>query len=335
MYLITMAHHGEAQGVIDKFNLQKLNHGLYKNEDMALVITGEGPFEAATKIALILGKFEFHEVINVGIAGTLKENLKVGDFIEVRTIYLVQDQKPAFKTFQSSQEGWDCITSFERILNTEKTEILKGLGDIVDREAWGVAMAAKTAGIPFRCFKMISDVAGTLEACELVREKAEELSYKIAHELIKVLDIPVNSSERMELSGFHFTYTTKHKFLDLIQKLMIKNEKTKDEIIQDLNLNNFRQLEITPKERTKKLIEELENRIDPKRIYIHKKIQNLVNDFDEKGFKLQIDPLLENTKVSISFEAENNEDLLIKARALRELNLTPYQELMKGELDVE
>jgi hypothetical protein len=166
-------------------------------------------------------------------------------------------------------------------------------------------------------------------------EKAEELSFRIAVELKKILDVPEKTSEKLELPGLHFTHTTRHKLNDLIQKLAIKNEKTKDEMLTSLNLDELRQLDITPKERAKRLIEELENRIDPKRKFIQKTILNLVNTFLVKGFKLQVDPLLENTKVSISFEAENNEDLLSKARALTELNLTPYQKLMKGELDVE
>lgn len=335
MYLITMAHHGEAQGVIETFHLQKLNHGLYKNEDMVLVITGEGPFEAATKTALTLSNYDFTSVINLGIAGTLKDHLKVGEFVKVRTLYLIQDQRPAFKTFQASSEGIDCLTSFERILSVEKTTVLKGLGDIVDREAWGVAMAAKTAGVPFKCFKIISDVAGTIEACEVVREKAEEFSFKLAQELKGLLNLPEKNGEYFELSGFHFTHTTRHKFSELLQKLAIKNEIPKDQVLKNLNLNKLRALEMTPKERTKKLLEELDHAIDPTRKIIQKKIDHLVSTFAQKGFKLQLDPLLESTKVNISFEVENNQELIKKADILKEMDLTPYLKMMNGELDVE
>ena len=42
MHLITMAHLGEAQGVIDRFNLKKKDQDIYGSDDLILLITGEG-----------------------------------------------------------------------------------------------------------------------------------------------------------------------------------------------------------------------------------------------------------------------------------------------------
>lgn len=180
MHLITMAHPGEALGVIEKFNLKRVTADLFSGENLMLLLTGEGPMEAAIKTALLLPKHPFTEVINLGIAGTLSDEFKVGEIHEVRSLYLVQDLKPSFKTFQASERGLDCLTSFERILDPDKSLRLKGIGTLVDREAWGIVMTAKAHGIKFSSYKIISDVAGSLSACELVKENAPVFSAALA-----------------------------------------------------------------------------------------------------------------------------------------------------------
>ena len=177
MHLITMAHLGEAQGVIDLFNLKRVTPQVFEGELLVCLITGEGPFEAATLTASQLGQKKFTSVINLGIAGSMSEDLSIGSIHPVRSVYLVIDGKPQFKSFKSFESGLDCVTSFERILNKDKALPLTGLGSLVDREAWGVATAAKSAGIPFQSYKLISDMAGTLGACEVAREKSDEWSH--------------------------------------------------------------------------------------------------------------------------------------------------------------
>lgn len=335
MYLITMAHLGEALGVIDKFKLEKIKPDLYKNEAMVLLLTGEGPFEAATKTALALGSFEIKEVLNLGIAGTLSSELNVGDTVQVRSIYLINELRPHYKSFPSQDVGFDCLTSFERILDPEKVKILRGLGHLVDREAWGVAYASKTAGIPFRSYKMISDIAGTQAACELVKEDVFNFSLLLSEKLSTLIHQEINLKKENYPTGFHFTFTTSHRFKVLLTKLEVKMEKSEEEILLDVSLDELRALEITPKEKTKLLIERLEHLLDPTKknlTHVHKE---LTEQFSQEAIKIQIDPNWEDPKAILSFEVKDDLDIQDKIHSLKKLSIKKFTRIMNGEIDVE
>ncbi len=83
-----MAHLGEALSVIEKFGMTKIQHNLFGTVDTILVITGEGPFEAAINTSLIIPKYEFSKIINLGIAGSLTDDLKIGEVVKDRHISL-------------------------------------------------------------------------------------------------------------------------------------------------------------------------------------------------------------------------------------------------------
>lgn len=332
MHLITMAHAGEAQGVIEKYQLERINQDLFKNESLVLLITGEGPFEAATKTALTISKFEFTQITNMGIAGTLDPSLKVGTFHPVRSIYLVQDYAPQFKTFKSFEEGLDCITSFERILDVEKAQKLKGIGTLVDREAWGIAMAARTANLPFQSYKLISDIAGSIESCELIKESAQLFSNLIAEFIGTILQIQIPQEELTSIPGFYFTFSTHHKFKTLIKKLEIKEDKDPLEILN--SLPKFEEIKL-PKDRTRKLLETMEERLDPLKGQITRKKSEWAKTFEDHGFRIQTDPEFENTEVTISLKVKTDEELKEKLSILNSLSLKPFNQLMNGEFDVE
>jgi len=336
MYLITMAHKGEAQGVIEKYNLKKISNELYENQEIVLLITGEGPFEAAIRTALIIPRYSFKFILNLGIAGTISEDCKVGDVISVRTIYLLQNNKPSFKSFQSDKVGQDCLTSFERILDPEKVINLRGLGSIVDREAWGVAMAAKAAGVPFKSYKVVSDQAGTLDACELVRERAYDYSLKLADVLSGVFQETPKLAKKIKLpDGFYFTFTTENRFKTFLDKLSQKHELHPDVVITSLELNRFLELNLTPKEKTAKLLEAMEELIDPLKKVLQQNAEKLTKRFSDHGFKIQIDPSWENPKLKIELEASDSTDLQKQCEKLSQLSLDEFSTLMKGDFHVE
>ena len=331
-----MAHLGEAQGIIDSFKLKKIEHHLYQSESLLLLLTGEGPFEANSTTSFILGKNRISKVINLGIAGSLKPELKVGDIHPVRTIYLVNDLKPAFKTFKGDDEGLDCVTSFERILDQEKAQKLRGMGHLVDREAWGVAFAAKTAGVPFRAYKLISDMAGTLGACELIREEAQSMSEKLAEFLKTIISDEAEATQSdFKIEGFHFTFTTAHQFQNLLTKVSIKLEKSKEEILLTLPLQKLLALEIAPKERARKLISEMEHLLDPTRRVLLEKKEEWLKDFKDSGIDVLTDPQWEDPKVTLRFQVENDEELKEKLESLKKVSLTPFKNLMEGKIHVE
>ena len=189
MHLITMAHLGEAQALIEEFELKKISPHHFENGQLILLITGEGPFEAASLTSYFLGKRDVKQIINLGIAGSLNDKMSIGEIYSIRSLYLAIDGKPQFKSFKLAEEGVDAITSFERILRPEKARPLSAIAQIVDREAWGVALSAKNFSIPFECAKLISDRAGEIGACELIREEAYSFSQKLSAYLKNKIEI--------------------------------------------------------------------------------------------------------------------------------------------------
>jgi hypothetical protein len=240
--------------------------------------------------------------------------------------------RPQFKTFQSFEKGLDCLTSFERILDSEKAKSLKGMGTLVDREAWGVAMAAKTAGISFSAYKLISDVAGTKEACELIREEAVHFSESISQFLMELTkkEIPP-----VTLEGFYFTFSIGHQFKDLMKKLSLKEELEEEKILELLPLNELRQLEMTPKERAKRLIQLMERRIDPIKTILNERKAEWLSGFEKSGIKIQTDPQWESHSVMISFEVTDDESLKKKLTDLDHFSLKPFHKIMNGDFHVE
>lgn len=337
MHLITMAHIGEAKALIEKLGLKKVSSVRYEGESQTCLITGEGPFEAAIQASLELGRKEYTEVFNLGIAGSLQEELEIENIYPVRSLYLAIEGKPQFKSFSSFPQGVDCITSLERILTQEKLSPLQGLGKVVDREAWGVAHAAKLQSVPFKSYKLISDMAGTLGACEIIREKTEEYSEKLAlFYLASLNSFPLeNQNVFHDLEGFHFTFSTRHQFKSLLSKLALRNEKTTDEILSTLPLEELRGRKILPKERTTLLLECIENKLDPLKAGLNLALQDWKKDFEKKGIHLQTDPSWEIPDVKISFSTSDSQDLEEKLSLLKQLNLKTYLELREGKIHVE
>lgn len=338
MQLITIAHLGEAQGLIERFNLKKSSETLYVGSLFNLLLTGEGPFEAAISTAAELGRADYQEVINLGICGALQTSLEIGSIFEVRSLYLSIDGKPQFRSFPLSDKGIDLLTSFERVLDPEKAQKLRGVAKLIDREAWGGAYAAKEAKVKFRSFKIISDHAGSIGACELVREKAEEFSQRLTSFFAE--NLLNTSSAQMEDSHtlgpeFYFSFSNTHRLSGLIQKLTLLRGVERSMILNQLPLQDLKDQKISPKERGKLLLEILENELDPFQGMIKKEISELKAEWERRGVKLLFDPRLEEEKITFSFEAKDSESLLSNLQKLESFNFDPISKIFKGEVDVE
>ncbi|MGE3610766.1 MAG: hypothetical protein AB7I27_14335 [Bacteriovoracaceae bacterium] len=335
MQLITMAHFGEAQGVIEEFSLKRMAPFFYEGEDICLALTGEGPFEASTLTGLSLGKKTFTKIINLGIAGTLDDKLNIGEIYPVRSHFLFLENKMAFKSFKGNETGVDCLTTFDRILNPEKVAPLKGMAKLVDRESWGVAFTAKSASIPFQSHKLISDIAGTIGACELVKGQSQMWSEKLANYLEDILRLKQEKKDQISLPGFYFTFTMEHQFNDLIGKLAIKENKSIQDIIQILPLQDLLEEKILPKDRATKLLVRLSHRLDPIKAKVDEQINKWKKQYEVNGIQIIHDPSLEDDKVKIQFQVESDQALDRKINSLKNLSLSPYQNILKGQIDVE
>lgn len=337
MKLIVLAHYGEAQSIIDEYSLSKKSEELYQNHEMALLLTGEGPFEATARVSRALAGGEFSEVINLGIAGALDKKLEINEIHSVRTIYLAIDGKFQFKSFEISSEGVDLVTSFERILDSEKAHILSGMGHLVDREAWGVAFACKEYGVPFRSYKLISDMAGTIGACEVVKDEAQIFSQKLLDKLKKVLFNELKEKESFFTSeldkNFYFTFSLKHKFQNLVEKIILRDQVSLAEVMGRLPLEDLTHAKLSPKLRAKALVDELEILLDPFKGKLHQELNSWKKRY--RPIDLVTDPSWENEEVKFSFTVNSEEELKDKIKILNTVELKPFYQILEGRVHVE
>lgn len=261
MQLLTFAHRPEAQAFFDTFSFKATgNEGLYQSEFGWLLITGEGIHESIVTVASILGAHpEIREVINLGVAGSLRPQLERHALYEVRTAYAF-DEVPLFKSFPLSGEV-DCVTSGKRVLSPSQRIPLLAMGSVVDRELWGVCVAAKQHHKSVRSFKYISDDAGELGACEVVKELARDASVALLERYLALQ--PQVQASGVKLSGFYFTVAQEHLFKNFLHKLSIKWELSPDEVLGKLNVESLNQQKLLPKERTKRLLDLFKKSLDP------------------------------------------------------------------------
>lgn len=261
MQLLTFAHRPEAQAFFDAFSFKSTaTEGLYQSEFGWLLITGEGIHESIVSVASILGAHpEIREILNLGVAGSLRPSLKRHAIYEVRTAYAF-DEVPQYKSFPLSGEV-DCVTSGKRVLSPSQRAPLLAMGSVVDRELWGVCVAAKQHHKNVRSFKYISDEAGELGACEVVKDLAREASVALLERYLAL--VPQDHSSELKLAGFYFTVSQEHLLKNFLHKLAIKWELTPEEVLEKLNVESLSQQKLLPKERTKRLLDILKKSLDP------------------------------------------------------------------------
>ncbi len=261
MQLLTFAHRPEAHAFFEAYSFKStFTQGLYQFESGWLLITGEGIHESMVSVAWVLGQHsEISEVLNFGVAGSLSSKALLHQVYEIRTSYAF-DESPLFKSF-SHQGEVDCVTSGKRVLSENSKAPLLAMGDVVDRELWGISFAAKNRNVKVRSFKFISDQAGELTACEVVKDLAQQASQALLEAYIKVT--PAHGLSSIHLPGFYFTFSQEHLFKNLLHKLSIKWELPEEAVLSKLDMKTDDHEKMNPKERTKRLLDKLKQSLDP------------------------------------------------------------------------
>ncbi len=157
---------------------------LNKNEDLYLLVTGEGIFETLSKVSATLAKYqnEISSVHNYGVAGALHKKLDLDQIVKVQSVCLWEGSRPGFKIFKINPclaEEIKCISSMIRIVNDEDAAKLRPFSAIVDMELWGLAKACDLFKIPLESTKLISDYAGVETVCVDIKKKSLEYSQKL------------------------------------------------------------------------------------------------------------------------------------------------------------
>lgn len=333
MQLLTFAHYPEAQAFIEHFALKKhpKYSWLHHSDSLLVILTGEGLYEAGMRTSLCLGLFPaIDSVLNFGVAGTLDPKLPIHHIVKVRSIYGF-DQKPLFKSFQSDG-NCDLVSSATRILDPNDVTPLKTMGQIVDREAWAIAFAAKDAGKEFQAFKYISDIAGELNACEPVKELASEASQALLETYLEYSP-NLNEESPLLIKGFHFTFSQQIEVKKLIHKLSIKFKNDVRDWLNDPIIKELQEQKITPKQRSKEFANYLRMKLDP---FAYKKILFL-NDFfhplKQKHIEIGEGQSDQEPRIKVNFNFSNQLELKTKLDALKDFNFDAYYRFWQGEND--
>ena len=332
MHLITFAHWPEARAFFDHFS--PVRHPkfdwLYEFKNGVMIITGEGIHEAISKTTLCLGMFsDISAIFNFGVAGILGNDLELHEVKEIRTCYAF-DQRPLFKSFTLSGDT-DLVTSGERILSESQANPLKTMATVVDREAWGIAFAAKEARLPLRSFKYLSDKSGELGACELVKEMADSASTKLLETYLSIGED--KGSEVLKMDGFYFTFTQEKQLQTLLKKLSIKFDRAEDSWTSSQIVTDLRTEKILPKERTKKFLLSLVKELDPFSFLLQEKIEDTFSPLTHE--KISITPLnqMETPELKVQFIFHSPEDLLEKTQILKNFKWKDYYNLRDGNIN--
>lgn len=348
MRLLIFAHRGEAKAFLgaDTYSAEKSAPiaDLYQSESNFLLITGEGIEPAMLKTAMTLTYLHSidslpNEIINLGICGSIDPRDKelVGKVLEIRTIYANRD-KTEFKSFTChSDSKQDLITTSKRILEAEQTEKLLPIAKLVDREAWGVFYAIQqTFKVQFKCIKMVSDnVHHENEFCQRIKETAEQYSIALYQYFSENFQTSYEETTGLdkdhplpkELSSFYFTYAQKNLFLSLCEKLNIKPH----EVLQHYNLTDVIESKTTPKEKTKVLIQKMQESLSPMLFKLREELSQKSKSFSDDKIHFSFDPNLEKEEVKANLQFKDDAELEHVITKLKSFPLHEFQKVYRGD----
>ena len=332
--LLIFAHRGEAKPFLSHFTFCPVPkvEGFYENEELFLLITGEGPWKAGPKLAFILGRFEIESVLNLGIAGALRSSLELDSIHPIRNVYLEQNSQMQFASHSLETEGLDIITCHSRVLEKEKADYLDAFAPLVDRELWAIAQSSQMAGTPLKSFKLISDLVGQTEICERVKEKSELLSQKLLDFYLSLeidQDSALKSDQAYDWSGFYFTTSLVNKREKLLQSLSIKFESL-EKALAALEIDSIRELEILPKKKATLLVEKMQALLNPVQKELNQSLDELSLELTKAGASIKFPRDLERAQFSLSAHIERPEDLKALVLAMENFDYHKLESLIEG-----
>ena len=346
MNLLIFAHRKEAEAFIDHLHFKPINFyfdGLMKNDRDFLLITGEGLTAASEKTVAVLSQFrsEINQIINLGIAGGLNPKLKKGNIYSIRTSYAKFNERPEFKSYSSNHSSpeYDCISLNQRALNYNNKKDLIPFADLVDRELWAIGSSAHLFKLPFLSFKYISDELNDEEFCKLVIQESEIISRQLLQHYLELDKIYFEKSNILSKSSIYnhsslYFTVTQSRQLDHYLNLL-KNKNFDDNLfLEKREIKNILSLEISPKEKSKLVLEQLLLEVNP----IHQRISQVLNEeigkLKKVGLQAQFDKTFESNELMITFKVKNNSDLEFYLKSLSTVDMNRFEAIFKGDLDV-
>lgn len=353
MKLLVFAHRPEAQEFLKFTDFKALGlpiDGVYKSKNEFLLISGEGNLKASQKLAAVLGILgnEVSSVLNLGVAGSLSSDPSIGldQIISVRTIYHEEDGQLVYQSFSPSNIKnnlplLDLITVSKRLNASSSVDHLKPFGQIVDREAHGLAQAAKLFSIPFYCYKIISDIVveNKEDFCEEVKAKANLFSQKLFHFYLnsfqetpkKELKVLPFLDSLLKNPSFHFSRSLENTLHSIYLKLVSKKINENDLLSL---VSEFQEKEGNKKHKAKLLIEKFEELVNPFKYQLKNNLEELCIPLKNNGISYHFQPHYESSSITITKELHSKEDCLNLSQVLLEFPFEKIKNLLDGKENV-
>lgn len=348
--IIAFAHRGEARAFLSSLALKpsSLKENLFVNseQNLYLLIAGEGLFQAATELSIALGllmaKHSNERILafNFGVCGALENSIELGEVYEVRTIYSTSNAgKFEFKSFTTppvdskNRSYLDLISSHERVLDTNQKQRLGHIAQLVDREAWGFAYAAAKAGVSIEVHKLVSDYAEG-EICQVVKDQAEVWSEKLLgrFESLTKLKRPVIKAYELpkSLETLHITVSQQRRLINLFKALSLKGI-SESNALESVEFTSLLESGKRPKEITKELIANLHALLYPLNTTLQKNLEVIAKPLAQAGLQVKFDQDLEREVFHISGSLESKEQIQKAQLALKDFPYEHFVSLLRGQ----
>ena len=318
--LLLFAHRGEAQAFLASDIPQT-----------DIFITGEGLQETTETLCLHLAHNldAYHQIINLGITGSLHEKANIGEAYSIRTVYA----ESQFKSFTSAdaKASVDVVSSLKRIKTTEDKKKLSPIAHMVDRELWAVASVAHRFKLPFKSYKLVSDMADENFACQNIQELALDysqklLSFYLGQGQAQTKTIQKEKSSELLNSDFYLTFTQKERLKTILERLELTFKQPQASFLSPDLLNSIKEKTKLPKERTNILLEELQIKLNPLMNETKTKLEELVTPLTDIGAKVKFDPQYEETSLTLTMKMSEQKHVTKLQEALSGIS---FQEIHK------
>lgn len=361
--LLSFAHIQEASFFFKSFNFlpYKLNlpsrSGLkiYSNSEhsLFLAITKEGLINTLDSLTLLISKLEledifFSKIINLGLVGSLNEKLSIGQCFEVsHSIYQKGHPKKGldleFHSYQSQIltntdkfKILTCVSCVERVKNKNDAKVLSSVGDIVDRELWGVAHVSHLFNIPWASIKVISDSPiisndeQSEEKCQQIKiesEKYSKLLFNYYNEhFLAPIELPLKDEDISEeiISEFYFTESMKRSFRSYLAELKIQTNLNYRELLLTF-ISKTREKKLKHKEQGLYFLNLCADHLNPYQAKLKKELLKI-----KKG-KINLEWSHDFEKLLIKCEVNTHSDLLIALEDFKSISNSNIEQLLSGD----
>ena len=133
---------------------------LYISDKIHFLRTGIGKQKAEKVFNLYLEQFRPEKVLNIGLAGKLNPDFKIGEIYCISRIFSA-DAEPIKINFHSQSKCASLLTVDQPVADISLRDKLHRQynADLVDMEAYSIANTVRKKNISFNCVKIISDSA--------------------------------------------------------------------------------------------------------------------------------------------------------------------------------